>query len=157
MLLNNNNKVFGILKNNYCCAAAAYIALMNVIEMGEHTSVFQHYPNAAPCIPDVLLEYMSDDGGWEFLPYKHLRYYKYKCPRSGTVQYIWSCKYCTFWCDIFDTDIMNLHLCRCCSNILSADREHLRECNYERLKLQLRDIFGVVLSNDPTKTNVIES
>jgi hypothetical protein len=62
--------------------------IMNVIEIGEHTSVSEHYPNAAPCIPHVLLEYMSDDGGWEFLPYKHLRYYKYKCPRSGTLQYI---------------------------------------------------------------------
>jgi hypothetical protein len=37
------------------------------------------------------------------------------------------------WCDVSDTDIINLHLCRRCSNILSAELEHLRKCNYERL------------------------
>ncbi len=125
------------------------IAGSNVITLGEQTRIFQYYPSAVPCIPDMFQEYVGDDTGWNFLPYKHLRFYHHQQYLGGSVQYIWSCRYCSFWCDAFDTDIMNLHLCRRCVKISHEDREQLRISTYERLKLQLSDIFDVVLIISP--------
>ena len=84
----------------------------------------------------------------------------FRCKYQGGENiYLWSCIYCTFWCEAFDTQgIMNLHLCRRGTKIPSTEREELRKINYERLKMQLCDIYDVAFNITPTIStlNVVE-
>jgi hypothetical protein len=134
-----------------------YPNVVSVIELGEQSSISDYFTNAMPFVPEVFKEYVNDATGWKFLPYQHLQYFRCKY-QGGEEIFLWSCIYCTFWCEVFDTDIMNLHLCRRCTKIPSAEREELRKINYERLKMQLCDIYDVALNITPmvSSLNVVE-
>ena len=49
----------------------------------------------------------------ECLPYRHLVFYHVTDDIEADI--VWRCRYCTFWCEIFDQNIMEDHLClKCC-------------------------------------------
>lgn len=75
-------------------------------EIGEWNK-HEVFPNLLEINPDVFKPIDEESYG-ENLPYRHLKYWK-----NDTVV-IWSCKYCEFWCDMFNQRIMEKHLCREC-------------------------------------------
>ncbi len=109
-----------------------------------------------PFVPEVIHDYIAEDEGWKFLPYRHLKYFRCNYG-GGSLHHVWSCVYCKFWCEIFDTDIMYLHLCRRYSRIPPNEREELRTATFERLRLQLQDIYDVSVTNIHNANVIAES
>ncbi len=61
------------------------------------------YPNILVYQPSFIIN--TED--CEYLPYKFIHYLK-----NDKIT-LWQCNYCTFWSDIFDQRIMELHLLKC--------------------------------------------
>ncbi len=101
------------------------------------------YPGAVEGLPDILEEYVIESG-WEFLPYKHFRYFRFE-GQCGVVQVICVCVHCKFWFKIFDVNIMNLHLYRRGAQFPSSDRIEYRRIVFTRLEMQLYGIYNVTL------------
>jgi hypothetical protein len=51
-------------------------------------------------LPGCVYEYFSEQDGYDFLPFKHVQlvYVDEDVPDS----LIWVCRYCNFWCEVFD-------------------------------------------------------
>lgn len=63
-------------------------------------------------IPDIFRQFIDDLQEYIYLPYGHLQYY-----RIGNLN-IWCCRYCGFWCTMFDQRIMEEHLIDLCYKVL---------------------------------------
>lgn len=72
-------------------------------------------PDLVEFVPDILKN-VSNTHSKEIenthSPYKHLYYL-----HSESVKLIWACRYCHWWCDIFDQRLMEKHLIINCSNV----------------------------------------
>jgi hypothetical protein len=50
-----------------------------------------------------VYEYFNEQDGYEFLPFRHVEVYKDEVVPDSL---IWVCRYCNFWCEVFDPLIM---------------------------------------------------
>ena len=66
---------FLILNDIKVAAMAAIDESIDVIVCGESTNFAEMYPSAVECLHDILEEYVVESG-WDFLPYKHFRYFR---------------------------------------------------------------------------------
>ena len=48
-----------------------------------------------------------------FLPYSYFQFYLV----NDSSEIVWVCKYCRFWCEVFDQTLMELHVCTVCSQV----------------------------------------
>jgi hypothetical protein len=62
-----------------------------------------------------VYEYFHVLDGYEFLPFKHFQIYVLDTISPENDSRIWMCRYCNFWCEMFDPLIMEQHLCIVCA------------------------------------------
>jgi hypothetical protein len=66
------------------------------------------FPRARAILPGCMYEYFGEQDGYDFLPFKHVQLY---VDEDVPDSFIWVCRYCNFWCEVFDPLIMERHLC----------------------------------------------
>jgi hypothetical protein len=73
------------------------------------------FPRARAFLPGCVYEYFSEQDGYDFLPFKHVQLY---FDEDAPDALLWVCRYCHFWCEIFDPLIMERHrsVCGLCSH-----------------------------------------
>jgi hypothetical protein len=87
-----------------------------------------------------VYEYFSYQDGYEFLPFKHVEIYE-----DGVIPdtLIWVCRYCNFWCEVFDPLIMERHLCKDCVDIPTDIRTSFRIIVRERCCAHMKQLFNI--------------
>jgi hypothetical protein len=103
------------------------------------------FPTAIEILPDCAYEYFHWLDGYEFLTFKHLQLFKHEhIPEEGD-SLIWVCRYCIFWCEMFDPLIMEQHLCVECMAIPLEIKTSFRQIVRDRLCAHLQKLFNVVI------------
>jgi hypothetical protein len=91
--------------------------------------------------PACVYEYFNDEqDGYDFLPFKQVKLYQ---NRDIPDSLIWVCRYCSFWCEVFDPLIMERHLCADCFAIPTETRTSFRRIVYERLRAHMQQLFDI--------------
>jgi hypothetical protein len=87
-----------------------------------------------------VYEYFNHQDGYEFLPFKHVEVYE-----DGVIpdSLIWVCRYCSFWCEVFDPLIMERHLCVYCAAIPLEIKTSFRQIVYVRSCVHMKQLFNV--------------
>ena len=81
------------------------IASTNIWELGQ-LPFDDVFPNACECSLSNF-----EPGAYSHLPYKHLRFFE----DNATI--IWTCSFCSFWCEMIDQRITEEHLCSRCEYV----------------------------------------
>jgi hypothetical protein len=74
------------------------------------------------------------------LPFKPVKLYR---NRDIPDSLIWVCHYCSFWCEVFDSLIMERHLCADYFAIPTETRTSFRQIVYERLRAHMQQLFDI--------------
>ena len=108
-----------------------------VYELGHLFSFTDVFPTAKCILPPCVYEYFNYEDGFKFLPFGHVELYEVE---SNSL--IWVCRYCNFWCEIFDPLIMERHVCVDCARIPPQTRDSFRRIVHERLIKHFEDLFS---------------
>jgi hypothetical protein len=100
------------------------------------------FPNAIFILPACVYPYFNEQDGYEFLTIKHVDIYR-DGVRPDLYSLIWVCRYCRFWCQVFDPLIMERHLCVDCMAIPMDIRTFSRQIVYERLCVHMQQLFVI--------------
>ena len=117
----------------------------NVFQAGSLFPFDDVFPRARFILPGCVYEYFSEYDGYEFLPFKHVHIY-----RDGVVpdscSLIWVCRYCRFWCEVFDPLIMERHLCVDCVAIPQEIKISYRQLVFDRLCVHMQELFDISIA-----------
>jgi hypothetical protein len=93
------------------------------------------FPRARAILPGCVYKYFSD-----FLPFKHVQLY---VDEDVPDSLIWVCRYCNFWCEVFDPLIMERHLCVECVAIPPEIKISFRQLVCDRLYVHIKQLFDI--------------
>ena len=113
-----------------------------VLEAGSLFPFRSAFLRARFILPGCVYEYFSEHDGYEFLPFKHVHMYR-DGVRPDSYSLIWVCRYCSFWCEVFDPLIMERHLCVDCFAFPLEIKTSFRLIVRERLRAHIRDLFHI--------------
>jgi hypothetical protein len=114
----------------------------NVFNAGVLFPFQEVFLRARRILPGCMYEYFSEQDGYDFLPFKHVQLYKDGyAPDSDSL--LWVCRYCHFWCEIFDPLIMERHLCVDCVDIPPSIKTSFRLTVFERSCTYMKQLFNI--------------
>jgi hypothetical protein len=98
------------------------------------------FPRARAILPGCVYEFFSEQDGYDFLPFKHVQLYVDEYVPDSL---IWVCRYCNFWCEVFDPLIMERHLCVDSVAIPPGIKTSFRQLVRDRLYVHMKQLFDI--------------